>query len=443
MFEYLVEKVRKKIAGWKFRLLSQGGRLILVKHVLSSMSIHLMSVMNVPGSILSRINSLLANFLWGETKNKRKLHWMSWKKVCKPTKEGGLGIRDFKKVQKSLQMKFAFRLIATNNLWTDFFRAKYSRNAHVLAHNKRPTDSRFWKSIISVLPEVMDNVKVLVRGGNASFWFDRWLSSGLLSVGAYDIANLKLRISDCWINNSWNTDLLRELVDADTVADGKMVSRSKGQLLPGNGWFWHNCLLTRISMCMWRSWFNSLAVDDRIQHKGVSLTSACDCCLRRQTEKVSIKGTVIGVIPCLITWCLWKRRCKARMEGKTENADQLQCQNIISRPGRIVKWSRPPEGWFKLNCDGSCRGNPGNTGGGGIIRDSHGLVKGAFSTYYEYGTNNSAELKAIVEGVRLCKRLHMNNIIIESDSKIVVDWIRKRKCTLCSLALFRGDDLCA
>lgn len=34
--------------------------------------------------------------------------------------------------------------------------------------------------MISVLPEVCDNAKVLVRGGNSSFWYDRWLVSGPL-----------------------------------------------------------------------------------------------------------------------------------------------------------------------------------------------------------------------------------------------------------------------
>ncbi|KAK4852601.1 hypothetical protein QYF36_025365 [Acer negundo] len=84
---------------------------------------------------------------------------------------------------------------------------------------------------------------------------------------------------------------------------------------------------------------------------------------------------------------------------------QLQCPINVSRPGKIVKWSRPPVGWIKLNCDGSCRGNPGNTGGGGIIRDSNGMVKRAISTHYRDGTNNGSELKASVDGIRLCKRL--------------------------------------
>ncbi|KAK4848776.1 hypothetical protein QYF36_017173 [Acer negundo] len=48
IMEPFMEKIRKKIAGWRFKLLSQGGRLILLRHVLSSIPIHLMSVVNVP-----------------------------------------------------------------------------------------------------------------------------------------------------------------------------------------------------------------------------------------------------------------------------------------------------------------------------------------------------------------------------------------------------------
>ncbi|KAK2648080.1 hypothetical protein Ddye_015569 [Dipteronia dyeriana] len=100
----LVEKIRKKIIGWKFKLLSHGRRLILLRHVLSSMPIHLMSLFNVPQVTISHINSFLANCLWGEVEGKRKNHWHSWGKVCKLTAEGGMGLRDLKDVQKSLLM---------------------------------------------------------------------------------------------------------------------------------------------------------------------------------------------------------------------------------------------------------------------------------------------------------------------------------------------------
>ena len=42
-----------------------------------------------------------------------------------------------------------------------------------------------------------------------------------------------------------------------------------------------------------------------------------------------------------------------------------------------VRWNKPPPGWCKLNTDGVTLGNPGKSGGGGIIRDSVGnWIKG-------------------------------------------------------------------
>ncbi|KAI9197531.1 hypothetical protein LWI28_000037 [Acer negundo] len=111
-------------------------------------------------------------------------------------------------------------------------------------------------------------------------------------------------------------------------------------------------------------------------------------------------------------------------------AFQIQHQSVYARPGKIISWAKPPVCWIKLNCYGSYRGNLGNSGGGGIIRDCHGMAKAAFSSCFGNGTNNSAELKAILEGIRLRKRLLYFNVIIESDSRIVVDWLRKGSCTL-------------
>ncbi|XWS40358.1 hypothetical protein CRYUN_Cryun18bG0134200 [Craigia yunnanensis] len=76
---------------------------------------------------------------------------------------------------------------------------------------------------------------------------------------------------------------------------------------------------------------------------------------------------------------------------------------------------------MKLNCDGSCCGNPRNSGGGGIIRDNNGVVKAALSAHFGNETNNGAEHKAILEGIRLCNQLQLFNVFIETDSYIVVD----------------------
>lgn len=85
---------------------------------------------------------------------------------------------------------------------------------------------------------------------------------------------------------------------------------------------------------------------------------------------------------------------------------------------------------MKLNCDGRCRGNPSNSGGGGVIRDNNGVVKIAYSSHFGNGTNNASELKAILEGIHLYKNFHFFNVIIESDSHVVVNWFWKDRCTL-------------
>lgn len=270
------------------------------------------------------------------------------------------------------------------------------------------------------------------------------------------------------------------------------------------------CCLKKISICNWKAWFNSLAVDERVQEKGISLASACDCCsppgresidhilatgniaaqiwdhaskllnvpcLRFDTwkaklsawmimaKKASLSGNLIGLLPCIITWCLWNSRCKARMEGLKASVEQVWRSvkmwlkslatelkvlknlsdqdvrlmtefNLVSpkaatvRKCRLVQWLKPPCGWVKINCDGSVRNNPGSSGGGGILRDANGDFQGAFSSHYGIGSNNRAELRALFDGIQLCKRLSYFNVIIESDSKTIVDWFRAGRCTL-------------
>lgn len=47
-FEELVQKICQKIKGWKMKFLSSSTRLILLRHVLSIMSVHLLAVLQVP-----------------------------------------------------------------------------------------------------------------------------------------------------------------------------------------------------------------------------------------------------------------------------------------------------------------------------------------------------------------------------------------------------------
>lgn len=136
-FEELINKIRDKVSGWKTRLLSAGGKLILLKHVLSSLPIYLLSVLQVPKSVLGAINIILSTFFWGESDGIPKKKWCAWNKICKPTNEGGVGLRDLEEVQKSLHMKFAWKILkdvencAQKSLWAQFLRGKYVKEKHI------------------------------------------------------------------------------------------------------------------------------------------------------------------------------------------------------------------------------------------------------------------------------------------------------------------------
>lgn len=96
---------------------------------------------------------------------------------------------------------------------------------------------------------------------------------------------------------------------------------------------------------------------------------------------------------------------------------------VRSKPGKWYKWSRPFQGWCKLNVDGSAK--DGLISGGGIIRDEHGNLLAAFLTFYGEGTNNYVEFLALLEGLELCREMGLINLMIECDSQIVVGGVRK------------------
>lgn len=80
LFSYLKERMSKKISGWHARTLSQGGKEVLIKAVASAIPVLPMSVYRLPKTVITCLNSAMANFWWDNVEFKRKIHWLSWEK---------------------------------------------------------------------------------------------------------------------------------------------------------------------------------------------------------------------------------------------------------------------------------------------------------------------------------------------------------------------------
>ncbi|GKV15232.1 hypothetical protein SLEP1_g26031 [Rubroshorea leprosula] len=91
-WKLVIDNFSKKLAVWKVKSLSIGGRVTLLKSVLSALPIYFMSIFRIPKVVLHDLVSLQRKFLWGYTEDKSKLAWLSWEKVCRNRSEGGLGV---------------------------------------------------------------------------------------------------------------------------------------------------------------------------------------------------------------------------------------------------------------------------------------------------------------------------------------------------------------
>ncbi|XP_059301818.1 uncharacterized protein LOC132053727 [Lycium ferocissimum] len=61
-YEDLIKKVMKRILSWQNRLLSFGGRYVLVNHVLQTMPVYLLSAMNPPSGVIKQLHRIFAKF---------------------------------------------------------------------------------------------------------------------------------------------------------------------------------------------------------------------------------------------------------------------------------------------------------------------------------------------------------------------------------------------
>lgn len=64
----VINKIIKRIAGWRGRRLSYAGRLTLLRACLESIPIYLLSIIKFPRWALDMINTHMGHFLWDNSK---------------------------------------------------------------------------------------------------------------------------------------------------------------------------------------------------------------------------------------------------------------------------------------------------------------------------------------------------------------------------------------
>lgn len=113
LLERLLEESFLGTTNYFFR-----GRQILISHVLQTMLVYLLTVMNPQKRVIDQIHQLLARFLWKGTGGIKGKHWVAWSNLSYPKEKGELGFRSLIEVNKALMAKLWWTFeTATTSLW--------------------------------------------------------------------------------------------------------------------------------------------------------------------------------------------------------------------------------------------------------------------------------------------------------------------------------------
>jgi hypothetical protein len=125
------------MVGKRGKLLTQTGRVVLIKTCLASFRVYLLSFFKLPRWAIVLINSHMANCLWDDYDRHRKLHLANWHLIYMKNSYEGLGIPDLKDLNLCLLGSWVKRYIRDENkLWRNIIDEKYCKNSNIFHSNK-------------------------------------------------------------------------------------------------------------------------------------------------------------------------------------------------------------------------------------------------------------------------------------------------------------------
>ncbi|XP_028080046.1 uncharacterized protein LOC114281693 [Camellia sinensis] len=353
----VIDKFKSKLASWKRRYLSFAGRLTLIKSVLSSLPVYFLSIFKLPVGIAKVLHKIQANFLWGGSETRRKLHLISWKEICVNKNKGGLGVRNLGQVNECLLVKWWWRYGNEEAaLWKKVICSKYGgvggRWCPLFISSVGL--SYTWRGITSVaegniaLREFFwQNFRLVVGNGRRiHFWFDKWCHNQNLSVSFPRLFALSVekdgklvdfvhrRVSDSDWNLVFRRPLLaweeeevqklndflqnaprinEEMVDSCswvahpseefTVASvWKWMEASQGVDIAVTRCIWINLAPPKAQFLSWLAWRGRVKCYELLQKVGVLSPNASSLCVFCKSEVETVNHVFIH---CHFTWKLW------------------------------------------------------------------------------------------------------------------------------------------
>lgn len=365
-FQPLVQKISSKLLGWKKKMLSPGGRLILIRHVLQAIPTHLLAAMHPTTAVIHQIDRFCSGFIWGSTVDQPRRIWRRWEALAFPVLENGVGVRRLQDIHAAFSCKLLWKIRTQRGLW-----ASYVNHVSV-------SHSCMRSRLQAVQDLVDDNICVRIGAGDYLFWTSNWLGTGCLSRFSPSPSVPDLVLNAAFHNEEWQVHLFADELPAAaltevlrtkllfvpiadclvwkcapagsfTVSSAYDLVRQRQPELSVFRHLWRPEVPLRISIFGWKLLNGLLPFGDVLHSLGVQMPTRCPFCEHADTiphaflycpqaaalwfyfaaffrlqlpppgaglwavmvafwEDTGPVSTVLRLLPLLIVWSLWKAR---------------------------------------------------------------------------------------------------------------------------------------
>ena len=199
-----LQKVKNCLSGWEYRRLSLLGKIVVLKSLIASQLVYILSPLSTNQAALDEINNVFYSFLWSGREDKIKRDVM-----ISDYKNGGLRMIDIKSFNKALKSTWVKKYLDNNNhgKWKLLFDSelrdcggdvifKGNLNKSDLAKFIHVSDA-FTTEILKIWSEISYDSNItstenllslplwqnsLVRIGNKPIYYKSWSSKGIQNV---------------------------------------------------------------------------------------------------------------------------------------------------------------------------------------------------------------------------------------------------------------------
>ncbi|XP_071932952.1 uncharacterized protein [Coffea arabica] len=459
VFGFLMNNINSKLQGWKQKLLSQGGKEVLIKAVIIAMSTYIMSCFKLSKGLCKAVSAKIARFWWGGGEQENKVRWVRWSKLSEVKGKGGMGFRDLEAFNLALLAKQIWRIVINPNLLVSkVLKARYMKEEGWLGQQPSNNASWCWKS--------MHKGENCFKRGYGKGWGigegGKW-NIGLLQHWFHvdvvnQITNISLSLYDRKDRLFWNLSKS----GIYTVKTGYVIAKEEKEKTnqrlapdPETSWeirkhtvwktLWSLNIKLKLKHFLWRCLQNGLATKEALYKRFGIGNKICHCC-GKDTE--TIEHIFFNCPTAQVIWKIapvrWEGLAKFKAAcgdgGKRCCRQQKRLKEWIeyeaakesdtgsnSEPEKATptqqRWEPPKEGTIRINTNAAISAKMVRSGLGIIARNWRGeLVRAKGITARRKGIPATEEALAIRGALEMAQFAGWTTIEVQSDCKHQVKW---------------------